>query len=108
MAGEQRQQLHPKPQKDNAKVKEVSGTKPESRPPIPREIKLAIQMEAGDRCAICGEASPLEIAHIVPWHRVREHKADNLICLCANCHRRADAGKWSQKKLQLYKRRPFI
>jgi hypothetical protein len=64
--------------------------------------------EAGNRCAVCGEVAPLEIAHIIPWSRTRKHTADNLVCLCAGCHGRADREKWDAKLLRRYKREPWI
>jgi len=33
---------------------------------------------------------------------------ENLICLCANCHQRADSEKWGEKALLEYKRLPWI
>jgi hypothetical protein len=41
----------------------------------------------------------------VPWARCREHLFENLIALCPNCHRRADAGEIDRKSLQMYKAR---
>lgn len=78
------------------------------RPRIPAEIEREVLVEAGHRCAVCGEPCPLERAHIVPWHESKEHKADDLICLCANCHQRADNEKWGEKTLREYKQRPWV
>ncbi len=83
-------------------------SKQASRPRIPREVERQVLTEAGHRCAVCGESCPVERAHIVPWRRVKEHTAENLICLCANCHRRADAEKWGAKTLQVYKLKPWV
>jgi hypothetical protein len=79
-----------------------------NRPPIPAEISRQVLIESGHRCAVCGAGCPLERAHIIPWHKSREHKAENLICLCANCHERADKEKWGEKTLREYKRRPWV
>lgn len=79
-----------------------------SRPEIPAEIERQILLECGHRCAVCGEAFPLEKAHIVPWHRSKEHKLEDLICLCPNCHSRADSEKWGEKTLREYKIKPWI
>ena len=59
-----------------------------SRPSIPTDIKRQVLIEAGHRCAIptCGHPTT-EIAHILPWAKVKEHKFENLIALCPNCHR---------------------
>ncbi|WP_221221203.1 HNH endonuclease signature motif containing protein [Mycolicibacterium sp. BK556] len=61
-------------------------------------------VEAGHRCAIptC-RAIPVEINHIVPWATVKEHKFDNLIVLCANCHARYTKGAIDRKAMQQYK-----
>lgn len=50
----------------------------------------------------------MERAHIVPWRDVKEHKAENMICLCANCHQRADVERWGEKTLKEYKDNPWI
>lgn len=76
----------------------------EKRPPIPAEVKRRVLVEAGHRCAIptCRYIET-EIHHIVPWHSCKTHEYDNLIALCANCHRRADRGEIDRKALRLYK-----
>ena len=79
-----------------------------NRPAIPAEIAREVLIESGHRCAVCGAGCPLERAHIIPWHKSKEHKAKDLICLCANCHQRADHEKWGEKTLREYKRRPWI
>jgi type I restriction enzyme, R subunit len=78
------------------------------RPSIPQEVVNAILIEAGHRCAVCGTPCPLEKAHIVPWCRRRSHEQENLICLCANCHQRADHEQWGEKILQEYKQNPWV
>jgi hypothetical protein len=78
------------------------------RPAIPADITREILIEAGHRCAVCGAGCPLERAHIVPWHKSREHKAEDLICLCATCHERADLENWGEKTLREYKQNPWI
>src|SRR5689334_17488346 len=79
-----------------------------SRNPIPAEVTRQLLIESGHRCAVCGAGCPLERAHIIPWHKSKEYKAEDLICLCANCHARADMEKWSEKSLREYKKRPWI
>jgi GAF domain-containing protein/anti-sigma regulatory factor (Ser/Thr protein kinase) len=78
------------------------------RPSIPAEIARQVLIQSGHRCAVCGAGCPLERAHIIPWHKSREHKAEYLICLCANCHQRADLERWGVKTLREYKRRPWV
>jgi len=79
-----------------------------TRPRIPAEVEREIFIQAGHRCAVCGESLPLDRAHIIPWRESREHRVEDLICLCANCHRRADVEKWGQPTLREYKQRPWV
>jgi type I restriction enzyme R subunit len=79
-----------------------------NRPSIPAEIEREILVESGHRCAVCGASCPLERAHIIPWHKSKEHKAEDLICLCASCHERADLEKWGEKILREYKWKPWV
>jgi HNH endonuclease len=60
---------------------------PANRPDIPAELERQVFMEAGYMCAIPAcQRRPVEIAHIDPWSRVKEHKFENLIALCPTCH----------------------
>lgn len=81
----------------------------DTRPPIPRAIRRAVLLEAGHRCSIhtCRYTS-VEIHHIIPWEQCREHKFENLIALCPNCHERAGRGEIDRKSLILYKARLAI
>jgi uncharacterized protein len=81
---------------------------PENRPAIPADLKRKIFMESSHHCAVCGVESSLEIAHIDPWSKVKQHKAENLICVCANCHTRYDNGDWDRKTMLDYKANPWI
>jgi type I restriction enzyme R subunit len=81
---------------------------PANRPSIPIEIQRDVLVESGHRCSVCGENCPLEQAHIIPWSKVQDHKLENLICLCANCHSRADKENWGEKTLKKYKERPWV
>jgi mycothiol system anti-sigma-R factor len=84
--------------------------RPTGRPKIPSALQRELLIECGHRCAVCGESFPLERAHIIPWCETHEHKLENLICLCANCHARADKDSehWGPETLREYKRRPWI
>lgn len=75
-----------------------------SRPAIPRPLVRQVKLEAGHRCAIptCRMAT-IEIAHIEPWSKVQEHKFENLIALCPNCHTRFDNGEIDRKSMLQYK-----
>ncbi|TXS48525.1 HNH endonuclease [Streptomyces sp. uw30] len=61
------------------------------RPAIPRELRRRVLLEAGHRCAIptC-RTTPVEVAHIIPWSKVKKHEFKNLIALCPTCHTRFD------------------
>ncbi|MFF2144447.1 HNH endonuclease [Kitasatospora sp. NPDC058190] len=61
------------------------------RPKVPSDLRRRVLIEAGHRCAIptC-RSTPVEIAHIVPWAKVRTHEFKNLIALCPTCHARFD------------------
>ncbi len=65
-----------------------------SRDTIPAEVKRAVLVEAGHRCAIptC-RATTTEIAHIIPWAETKDNSFENLIALCPNCHTRFDQKK---------------
>lgn len=65
-----------------------------SRNAIPADVKRAVLVEAGHRCAIptC-RATTTEIAHIVPWAETQDNSFENLIALCPNCHTRFDQKK---------------
>lgn len=76
------------------------------RPPIPEELKRSVLVEAGHRCAIptCKHTTT-EIAHIIPFKECGEHKFDNLIALCPNCHNLYDRDKKiDRKSMNIYKK----
>lgn len=75
------------------------------RPAIPRQLARDVKVEAGHRCAIptCRATSGLEIHHIDDFSRVREHKFENLIYLCAVCHARCTSGEIDRKAMRQYK-----
>ncbi len=76
-----------------------------TRPKIPQAIKRKVLVEAGHRCAIqtCRYDSNIDIHHIVPWATCKEHREENLIALCPNCHRLVHNNKIDRKSLLLYK-----
>lgn len=51
-------------------------------------MKRDLLAEAGYRCSIpaCRIPEPLELEHIDDWAKVREHRFENMIVLCRNCH----------------------
>jgi hypothetical protein len=75
------------------------------RDPIPAQVKRAVLVEAGHRCAIptC-RATTTEIAHIVPWAETKDNSFENLIALCPNCHTRYDQKKEIDRlSMKMYK-----
>jgi hypothetical protein len=76
----------------------------DDRPAIPSELKRKVLVESGHRCAIptCRQ-TPVELSHIVPWAKCKEHTFDNLISLCPTCHTRFDRGEIDRKAMQIYK-----
>jgi Holliday junction resolvase len=53
---------------------------------ISQEIREQVLTRSGHRCAICGRASDLEIAHLVPLSEGGDSSVDNLLALCRSCH----------------------
>ncbi|MGW5235976.1 HNH endonuclease [Streptomyces nodosus] len=74
----------------------------QDRPDIPARLKRAVLVEAGHQCAIptCRQ-TPVEIAHIDPWVKVKEHTFDNLIALCPTCHVRYDGRREIDRQAML-------
>ncbi len=73
---------------------------------IPAEMRRQVLLEAGHRCAIhtCRHTD-VEVHHIEPWSRCKEHRLENLIALCPNCHKLVESGKIDRKSLHVYKAR---
>lgn len=74
------------------------------RPAIEAELRRRVLVEAGHRCAVpaCRQ-TPVEVAHIQPWCKTRNHEFDNLIALCPTCHARYDNGEIDRKAMRIYK-----
>lgn len=74
------------------------------RPAIPTDLERAVLIECGHRCAIpaCRQF-PVELAHIVPWSKCKEHRFENLIGLCPTCHTRYDKHQIDVKAMRVYK-----
>ncbi|TXT41087.1 MAG: hypothetical protein FD135_546 [Comamonadaceae bacterium] len=77
------------------------------RPDIPVPIQREVLHESCHRCAVCGFGLSIELAHIIPWRRTQDHRAANLIALCATCHEMADLQKWNSKDFEVYKKKPW-
>ncbi|MET9294417.1 HNH endonuclease signature motif containing protein [Streptomyces sp. NPDC003077] len=77
---------------------------PDNRPPIPRRLDRRVRVEAGHRCAVPVCRMPIiEIAHIIPWAKVKKHEFDNLIALCPTCHALFDRGHIDRAAMRQYK-----
>lgn len=71
---------------------------------LPTELRRRVLLESGHRCAIHVCRFPdVDVHHIVPWAKCKEHRFENLIALCPNCHRRAHNGEIDRKSLLQYK-----
>lgn len=77
------------------------------RPSISKTTRLRVIQEAGNRCAVCGQSSPVVLSHIVSFVDGGESTEKNLIALCPNCHARADAGDISAAELRASKEHPW-
>ncbi len=76
------------------------------RPALPAALKRRVLLECGHRCSIHTCRHPeVDIHHIVPWSICKEHRFENLIAVCPNCHRRADRNEIDLKSLYVYKER---
>lgn len=79
---------------------------PQGRPAIPAELRRAVLVEAGHRCAIpaCRQ-HPVIIEHIDDWAKVQKHEFENLIALCPTCHNRKGDGpqQIDRRALRQYK-----
>ncbi len=61
--------------------------------------------ESGSVCAICDntDVNKLIIHHIEPFAVTKSHEPENLIVVCANCHRDADLGIIPKERLRKIK-----
>lgn len=76
-----------------------------TRDAIHAEVRRAVLVEAGHRCAIptC-RSTTTEIAHIVPWTETHDNSFENLIALCPTCHTRFDQKKEiDRRSVKMYK-----
>ena len=70
----------------------VTYAEEERRRKAPADLRRKALVEAGRAVPACRRIQ-VEIHRIAPWATCREHRYDNLIALCPNCHRRADRGE---------------
>ncbi len=76
----------------------------EPRPPIPADLRRAVEVESGHACAVarCGEHTYLEIHHIN--ENREDNRVENLVLLCDKHHKMAHAGVIDRKALREYKK----
>jgi 5-methylcytosine-specific restriction endonuclease McrA len=53
-----------------------------------RELREQVLARDGWRCQFCGSLAGVEVHHIEPRSRLGDDREDNLITLCAACHRK--------------------
>lgn len=51
-------------------------------------LKIQVLDRDGWRCQDCGSAEMLQVHHLNPRSRLGHDASENLITLCADCHRR--------------------
>jgi 5-methylcytosine-specific restriction endonuclease McrA len=67
----------------------IKRIKQSQRPPIPDDIIATILADTAGHCSHCMKAASLIIHHMIPFSKTQDHKEENLIALCLNCHDRA-------------------
>ena len=72
---------------------------------IPADVRRAVEVEAGHRCAIptCRHGH-YDLHHITEYAKGGLHIKENLIALCKNCHDRVHRGEIDRKSLIAYKK----
>ncbi len=75
---------------------------PGRHPPV--KVRRALLIEARHRCAICGEATPIEFHHIIEFSKVGHYDVRHMLALCPTDHTLCN-GHIDQKAQYEYKRR---
>ena len=75
------------------------------RTPIPEDIRRAVLIEAGYRCAVptCRALLVLDLHHLVPVRDGGENAAGNLLALCPTCHAMHERGKIDPEAVRAWK-----
>ena len=58
-------------------------------------IRVEVLYKYNYKCVKCGETDKLDVHHVIPFSKVKEHEINNLIVLCRSCHRKEE---WKIKK----------
>lgn len=89
---------------ERVKKMETAKNKSKKGQPTPRTQKSIIH-EAGGKCSICPENNfyTLEIHHIKGRDVPNAHNAENLLCVCKNCHGKIHGGQITEEDVILYK-----
>lgn len=71
----------------------------------PKAVRQHLRREIGFGCPVPGCANPyLEWHHYdPPWHEREHHEPQGMIALCAEHHRKADAGAFTVDQLRMFK-----
>lgn len=72
---------------------------------IPADIRRELRQEVNFGCAYCG-VPIIQHHHIIPYAEIEEHRPEEMIALCPNCHSEADAGSISRGRLYQLKENP--
>ncbi|MDA2912748.1 HNH endonuclease [Acidobacteriia bacterium AH_259_A11_L15] len=57
------------------------------------QLRRQVLERDGWRCQYCGGCAELEIHHIQPRSRLGHDREENLVTVCAGCHRRLHWGR---------------
>ena len=52
-----------------------------------RSIRLLAIRRDGEKCQRCGSKKKLEVHHIIPYRETQDNSLENLVTLCASCHK---------------------
>ena len=72
-----------------------------ARKKIPAAIQRVVKVEARHSCIVCKVINALELHHIDGDRE--NNNSENIACICANCHTRAENGEITRLELKQYK-----
>jgi 5-methylcytosine-specific restriction endonuclease McrA len=72
---------------------------------IPEDVRRAVPIEAGYRCAVptCRALLVLDLHHLIPVRDGGENSAGNLLALCPTCHALHERGKIDPEAVRAWK-----